>query len=139
MDRNALKLAGPGLGLRPGALHASAPATFNDDSAGFSLHFKSLFLDDRKNGENRLGSSKVRPTSTDDVGGQCKRGRKRRASFVGSIVAKSVSLTDVVCRGLVCREMGFDPSDGVGPEEQPPKISVDAIKEGGRTMQRMRY
>jgi hypothetical protein len=26
--------------------------------------------------------------------------------------------------------MGLDPTDGVGPEKQPPKIAVDAIKEG---------
>ena len=132
LERNARRLAGSSFGFGASALHAPRPAPLDDHPAGFALHLKSLFLDDRKNGENRLGSSKVLPTSTDDVGRQCKRGRKRRASFVGSIVAKSVSLTDVVCRGLVCREMGLDPSDGVGPEEQPPKISVDAIKEGGR-------
>ena len=79
-----------------------------------------------------VSAAAVLPTSTDDFKGQSKSGRKRRASFVGSIVAKPVSLTDVVCRSLVCREMGLDPTDGVGPEKQPPKISVDAIKEGGR-------
>ena len=66
LDRYALRLAGPGLGLGPGALHASGPATFDDNSTGFPLHLKRLFLNDRKDGENNVGSSTVLPASVDD-------------------------------------------------------------------------
>ena len=131
MDRNARRLAGPGLGLRPGALHASGPAALNDDSAGFSLHLESLFLNDRKDGEDNIGSGKVLPTRADDHRRQSKSGRERGASFIGSVIAKAISLTDVVGRCLLCSEVGFNPTNGVGPEKQSPKVAVDAVKESG--------
>ena len=89
-------------------------------------------MDDRKDREDNIGSNEVIPSRTDNVRGQCKGGRKRRAGLVGSIVTKTISFTDIVGRSLVSSEMGLDPTNGVGPEEQPPKIAVDAIEKGGR-------
>jgi hypothetical protein len=77
LERNALKLARPSFGFGASALHASRPAPLDDNPAGFALHLKSLFLDDRKDREYNFSSSKVLPTLTDNVRGQCKSGCKR--------------------------------------------------------------
>ena len=118
MDRNARRLAGPGLGLRPGPLHASGPAASNNDSAGFSLHLKSLFLNDRKNGADNIGSGKVLPMRADDHRRQSS--SKGRTSLIGRVVAESVALADIACRSLFGGEVGLGPTDGVGPEQSSP-------------------
>jgi hypothetical protein len=69
-------LAGPGFGLGASALHAPRLAALDEDSAGFALHLKSLFLDDCKDREDNIGSSKVLPTCTDDIRRQSKGGRE---------------------------------------------------------------
>ena len=115
LERNARRLAGPGLGLGPSTLHASRPAALDDDSAGFALHFESLFLDDSKDREGHLGSSEILPTSVDNFRSQC--GSKGRTSLIGRVVAESVALTDIVCRSLFGGEVGLNPTDGVGPEQ----------------------
>ena len=53
---------------------------------------------------------------------------KRKTSLVGRVVAETVALTDIVCRSLFGGEVGFNPSDGVGTEQQSPNVAVDAVK-----------
>ena len=74
-------------------------------------------MDDRKDREDNIGSCKVLPTCTDDFRRQSKGGRERRTGFVGSVVAKPISLTEIVGRSLFSSEVGFNPTDGVGPEK----------------------
>ena len=66
----------------------------------------------------------------DDFRRRSKGGRERRTG-AGSVDAKTVSLTDVVGKSLLCSEVGFNSTDGVGPEKQSPKVAVDAVKKSG--------
>jgi hypothetical protein len=89
-----------------------------------------LFLYDSKNSEDNLGRSQVAPAGGDSLCRQSKSGNKRSAGNVSSIVAKAITLTHIVRRSLLGGEVGFDPADGVSPEQKSPQVSIAAVKEG---------
>jgi hypothetical protein len=63
---------------------------------------------------------------------QCQSGSKRRASDVGSVVAETIALTDIVGRSLLGSEMCLDPTTRVGSKKKSPEIAVAAVKQNGR-------
>jgi hypothetical protein len=62
---------------------------------------------------------------------QSQSGSKRRAGGVSSVVAETIALTDVVCRGLFGREVCLDPSARVGAQKKSPEVAVTTVKQNG--------
>jgi hypothetical protein len=53
------------------------------------------------------------------------------AGFVRSIVAQPVGLGHPGNNCLSDGQVGLDPANGKRPQEQPPKITIGAVEEGG--------
>jgi hypothetical protein len=62
---------------------------------------------------------------------QSQSGSKRRAGDVGSVVAETIALTDIVGRGLLSREVCLDPTTRVGAKKKSPEVAVAAVKQNG--------